>query len=201
MLSDSLSTAEISHRLQVNASKGVTPDEPISGRSGTPRPAAVLLPLFRERSQWNLLFIRRSLNIHDRHSGEVAFPGGRIESGEPDPRDAALREAHEEIGLKSGQVDVLGCLPAYRTSSNYLVTPVVGHVDWPAPLRPDPAEVARIFSMPLDWLADPRNHEVRPWKPPGINGTHRVVFFRQFAGERLWGVSARITLSLIQCLR
>ena len=105
-----------------------------------------------------------------------------------------------EISLQPQQVKLLGRLPAFRTSSNYLVTPVVGHVPWPAAMVPDKREVARIFSIPLAWLADSANHEVRPWRPPGYQVTREVVYFREYDGERLWGVSARITLSLLQVL-
>ena len=197
---EQLSTTEISHRLQA-APPIHELEEMIPGLPGEPRPAAVLLPLFRERGQWRLLFIRRALNDLDRHSGEVAFPGGRIEPGDPHPTNAALREAHEEIGLESDRVELLGQLPAFRTSSNFQVTPVVGSIPWPLALHPDQKEVARIFSIPLVWLAEPQNHQVRPWVPPGKAAPRPVAFFQRYDGERLWGVSARITLSLVRALR
>lgn len=195
-----LSTAEISRRLRA-APPVHELEEMIPGLPGEPRPAAVLLPLFRDEGCWQLLFIRRALNRLDRHSGEVAFPGGRVEDGDSHPGDAALREAREEIGLDSSSVELLGNLPVFRTSSNFLVTPVVGRIPWPLPLRADPKEVARIFSIPLEWLADPSHHRVRPWRAPGHPTPRPVAFFERYEGERLWGVSARITLSLVRCLR
>lgn len=200
MHADVLSVPEISRRLKTHVRASDDPEEPLSGLSGAPKAAAVLLPLFLERNRWNLLFIRRAVNTLDRHSGEVAFPGGSIEPDDLEPIDTALREAREEIGLRADAVDILGTLPRFLTSSNFMVTPVVGQVSWPVALQPDPAEVAYIFSMPLGWLADPRNHAVRPWQPPGRNRSRPVVFFQEYKGERLWGVSARITLSLIRCL-
>lgn len=196
-----LSTTEISRRLATAAPGPAAPEEMIPGLPGQPKPAAVLLPLFRQQGRWRLLFIRRAVNSRDRHSGEVAFPGGRIERRDSDPAGAALREAREEIGLDGGAVELLGNLAAFRTSSNFLVTPVVGRIPWPLPLQADPTEVARIFSIPLEWLADARNHAVRPWRAPGHPHPRPVAFFDPYDGERLWGVSARITLSLIQCLR
>jgi len=195
-----LTTAEIQQRLQ-SAPPVEELEEMIPDLSGDPRPAAVLLPLFRRQGQWRLLFIRRALNHKDRHSGEVAFPGGGVEANDPHPTGTALREAQEEIGLEPDRVELLGQLPAFRTSSNYLVNPVVGHIPWPLPLRADPQEVARIFSIPLEWLARPDNHQVRPWQAPGHPNPRPVAFFEPYDGERLWGVSARITLSLVRCLR
>jgi 8-oxo-dGTP pyrophosphatase MutT (NUDIX family) len=196
---DALTIDQIIHRLSM---VGETPTQEtlIWERDRPPRPAAVLLPLFRRREHWHLLYIRRAENTADRHSGEVAFPGGRPEPDDPHATATALREAREEIGLSPARVRVLGRLPLFRTSSNFLVTPVVGLIPWPVELRPDPSEVARIFSLPLGWLADPRNHQVRAWRPPGRNGSHPVVFFREREGEQLWGVSARITLSLVKSL-
>jgi len=197
---DTLTAREIALRLTGASNGSAAAEEVVYGRGRAPQPAAVLLPLFRCTGQWHLLYIRRAENAEDRHSGEVAFPGGRIEDQDPHPTGAALREAEEEIGLAAHQVDVLGCLPAFLTASNYLVTPVVGRVPWPLVLQPDPTEVARVFSMPLHWLADPGHHELRPWLPRGHRLPRPVVFFEEHEGERLWGVSARITLSLLQAL-
>ena len=78
--------------------------------------------------------------------------------------------------------------------------PRVAQIPWPVSLQADPVEVARIFSIPLRWLAEPGNHELRLWRPPGGRRPRSVVFYREYAGERLWGVSARITLSLLTAL-
>ena len=160
----------------------------------------MLLPLYRRNDAWHLLFIRRTEQPGDPHSGQVAFPGGRHDPRDPDSIATALREAQEEIALPPTAVRVLGALPPMHTVSRFLVTPVVGEVDWPQALRPDPREVARIFSIPLAWLARPGHHRIRPYPHPEHPQVREVVFFDEYDGERLWGVTARITLDFLLCL-
>ncbi|WP_295386733.1 CoA pyrophosphatase [uncultured Thiodictyon sp.] len=162
--------------------------------------AAVLLPLYCRDGAWHLVFIRRAVHAHDRHSGEVGFPGGRWEDRDPDSTATALREAQEEIGLPPERVRVLGRLRPLYTVSQFLVTPVVGEIPWPQPLRPEPREVSRIFSIPLAWLAAPRHHRVRPYPAPGHPQARDLIFFDEYDGELLWGVTARITLDFLGCL-
>ncbi len=165
-----------------------------------PAPAAVLVPLYRHRNSWRLLFIRRADHPGDRHGGQVAFPGGRVEPEDLDAVAAALREAQEEVGLAPSQVRVLGSLGAYRTVSNFLVTPVVGLIPWPLALAPDPGEVSRIFGIPLAWLGQPGRHRLRV-RTLGVNEAKiPVAYFEPYEGEVLWGVSARITLGLLAAL-
>ncbi len=168
--------------------------------SGPPRPAAVLIPFLRKTDGWHLLFTRRTTELQE-HSGQVAFPGGRMDALDESPIDTALREAHEEIGLAPADVQVLGLLNNYLTITNYLVTPVVGVIPWPYTLRSSPHEVSRIFTIPLAWLADPRNHEVRQRSIPGLDKTIPVVYFQPYEGEILWGASARFTLGLLEVLQ
>ncbi|OOZ36356.1 NUDIX hydrolase [Solemya velesiana gill symbiont] len=164
------------------------------------KPAAVLLPLFREADEWRLLFIRRSHNDDDRHSGQVAFPGGRIDPVDADETAAALRESHEEIGLKAGDIHVLGQLSSYRTVSNYLVTPVVAEINWPLEFKPDPSEVSRVFSIPLHWLAEPGNHVVNQRYLHGFDVAMPVYYFDRYDNELLWGVTAKITVGFLRLI-
>lgn len=160
------------------------------------RRAAVLAPLQRRDDGWHLLLIRRATREGDHHSGQVAFPGGRVEPEDPTLAAAALREAEEEIGLAPANVAILGQLPDYTTITNYLVTPVAGVVH--APFKPilQPAEVSRLFSVPLNWLADPRNHERRLWHPT----RPKVIYFADWQGETLWGATAAMTLHLVDAI-
>lgn len=197
---DELTAAGIADRLRRDRRAAPT-RELASGELPAPlRQAAVLLPLFRLEAGWRLLYIRRAEHPGDQHSGEVAFPGGRCEPREREPAITALREAREEVGLDPGEVEVLGTLSPFLTVSGFLVTPVVGRIAWPQTLAPDPAEVARVFSIPLAWLADPANREARVWPSDQHPQARRVVFYDPFDGERLWGVSAAITLDLLDRL-
>lgn len=164
-----------------------------------PQPAAVLVPMLQHAGEWELLFILRAKAEGDMHSAQVAFPGGRLEPGETRAEQAALREAQEEIGLESAGVRLLGHLEDFITISNYQVTPVVGVIPWPTELRPDQREVQRAFTIPLAWLADPANREERERVAPD-GQTLKIVYFKQYDKELLWGVTARITLNYLQAL-
>lgn len=164
--------------------------------------ASVLIPLFWHLNEWHVLLIRRVTNEHDHHSGQVAFPGGRRDAGDADAVATALREAHEEVGLATDKVEVVSVLDDYHTSSNFVVTPVVGIVPWPYEYQPQPTEVDRIFSIPLNWLGDEANVELRDreLKNTGAAQTLKVVYYNQYDGEVLWGASARMTVSLLKAL-
>ena len=178
-----------------------TPAHELAGHSApAPRQAAVLVPLFQLDGRWRLLLIRRTEHPKDLHSGQVGFPGGRVEPTDADADATALREAQEEIALPAEQVQVLGRLRKLRTVSNFLVQPVVGIISWPQPLRAEPGEVARIFSIPLDWLAAPSRYRRETWPGPNHPQGRPVIFFDEHDGELLWGVSAGITLDLLDAL-
>jgi len=171
-----------------------------------PRYAAVLLPLIWSDNQWQLLFIRRAEHERDRHSGQVAFPGGAKEAQDVSATATALRETEEEIGVHASDINVMGELEVYTTSSRFQVTPIVAHMNWPVEVTPAPDEVARVFSIPLTWLRDHDNFEVRARKLTSDdladNRTYRhpVIYFDRYDGEQLWGASARMTLNFIRAL-
>ena len=209
MWSSRFNVATIANCLAQAAGREESREEEVSGDGASPRPASVLLPLIRpgcdprggQEASWRLLFIRRAEHEYDRHSGEVAFPGGRADPGDRDPVATALREAEEEIGLDPRHIQVLGQMRPFQTVSGYRVTPVVGLVTtWPVALRPDPAEVAEIFSLPLDWLREPSHRHTRLWPAPGHPQARQVIFYQERDGRRLWGVSAWITVEFLNCL-
>lgn len=161
-------------------------------------PAAVLVPLIRLQNQWHLVYTLRSVRLHD-HSGQVSFPGGSWEPGDHSLIETALRESQEEIGLNPGSVHVLGCMAQVAMITRFVVTPVVGIVDWPTLLTVNPDEVDRVFSIPLDWLADPENQEYRVHTHGGKD--FNVLYFKQYDGETVWGATAGMTLDFLRMLK
>ena len=181
--------------------EGLHRDSDMPGSSaGTLRRAAVLLPFIRKDATWHLQFIRRAANDRDRHSGQVAFPGGSHESGDPSAEATALREAEEEIGLPPASVRLLGQLKDYRTISNFAVTPVVAVIEHAFEPVLQVSEVARTFSIPVDWLRERDNftRRARADMDPASARRHPVIVYEAYDGEVLWGATARMTLN---CLR
>ncbi|HSB90424.1 MAG TPA: CoA pyrophosphatase [Anaerolineales bacterium] len=161
-------------------------------------PAAVLVALLESSGAWALLYTRRTESV-DTHRGQVSFPGGRLEPGET-PVAAALREAHEELGIRPDDVSLLGQLDSLLTVTQYEITPVVATLPWPYRFDPHPLEVASVFHVPVTWLADPANLETRLRDPLGPGPATPVYYFKPYEGEVIWGATARITLDLLNLL-
>jgi len=157
--------------------------------------AAVLIPLTFYRDEWHVLYTRRT-DIVESHKGQVAFPGGACDDGETTPEETALREADEEIGMNPSDVIVLGTLGDMITISSFRVTPVVGVVEWPYVFRSAGVEVARIFTIPLSWLADKRNY----WEFSIQSPDRKVIAYHPYDGELLWGATARMTVNFLETL-
>ena len=167
-----------------------------AGAEGALTPASVLVPVVAHPGGLTVLFTQRTSQLRS-HSGQISFPGGRAEPGDPSPEFTALREAREEIGLQAGQVEVIGRLPEYLTRTGYRVTPVVGLLTPPLELAPDPREVEEVFEVPLAFLLDPRNHQRRTREFEG----RTVSFYAMPYGSRdIWGVTAGILVSFYRQL-
>jgi len=153
-----------------------------------PKCAAVLIPLTWIENEWHLLYTRRTNRV-ETHKGQVSFPGGACDPGEETPEQTALREADEEVGIHPQDVRILGKLVPMITISSFEVTPVVGVIKWPYTFRMEIAEVARVFTMPLSWLADKSNRwEFKlPGRPYGL------IVYHPYDGEMLWGATAIMT--------
>jgi 8-oxo-dGTP pyrophosphatase MutT (NUDIX family) len=158
--------------------------------------AAVLIPVVAAAEPM-LLFTRRTETLA-RHSGQVSFPGGRIEPGDASVAAAALRETAEETGIAPGQVTVAGYLSRYRTGTGFDIQPVVGVLDPGFILTPDPAEVAAVFEVPLAFFADPANRvrASREW-----NGRVRSFYTFTHDGHEIWGATAAIIVDLVTRLK
>src|SRR3990172_1165309 len=188
-----LTIADIRSRLEEYCRGQVNRSGPFDGRK-----AAVLIPLFWQGGEWHLLFTRRSEGVND-HKGQVSFPGGAIEADDRNVYQAALREANEEIGLETGDVEILGRLKDYITISQFVISPIVARINWPFPIRINSSEVSRVFSIPLSFLGDRANIEIRT-HTFSDGQTTRLFYFAPYDGELLWGITARITVRLLKVL-
>jgi 8-oxo-dGTP pyrophosphatase MutT (NUDIX family) len=158
-------------------------------------PAAVLIALVEREAGLSVILTRRADTL-SRHSGQIAFPGGRAEPGET-PWDAAVREAHEEIALDPAFVLVAGLGDPYRTVTGFEIVPVVGFVRAGFTLQAAEAEVAEIFETPFAFLMDPANHQQRSYE--AADGERR--FYAMPYGDRfIWGATAGMLHALYERL-
>ena len=153
-------------------------------------PAAVLAAI-TARERPGFLLIHRPSNMRS-HPGQVAFPGGKIDPGET-PIEAALREAHEELGIDPAQVTVIGASDTYRTGSGYAITPVIAVVPPDLELRPNPTEVAQWFEAPVDFVFDTANHNAQTAIWQEQERRYIEIMWQQ---HRIWGVTAGIIANL-----
>jgi 8-oxo-dGTP pyrophosphatase MutT (NUDIX family) len=196
---DELSVDEIRARLHAQGDK--TYDVPPELLSDDAREAAVLVPFLRIENAWHILYIRRTSFEGDRHSGQVAFAGGKRDDEDENLLATALREAEEEVGIAAADVEVLGHINHHHTISEFQVRPYVAVMDWPYRLQLDEIEVARAFTIPLNWLAQASNYRTEERQHPDSSRPWPVVYYDLYDGEMLWGATARMTLSLIDVLR
>jgi 8-oxo-dGTP pyrophosphatase MutT (NUDIX family) len=163
---------------------------------GPVRPAAVLVPIVHG-ARPGVLLTRRTDHL-SAHAGQVAFPGGRIDPTDASPEAAALREAHEEIGLVPSHVELAGRLPDYITGTGFVITPVLGLLPEGLVLTPSPDEVADIFTLPLSVLLDPASPERRTRMH---RGRERHFWVWPHDHHYIWGATAGILVHLAARLR
>ncbi|MEZ5739113.1 MAG: CoA pyrophosphatase [Burkholderiaceae bacterium] len=173
------------------------------GDTGIARPAAVLVPIVLHGSELHVLFTTRPGHLRS-HSGQIAFPGGRVEVVDADRRATTLRETREEIGLSPTSIEILGQLPEYGTGSGFSITPVIGLIESLPALDPDPNEVEEVFHVPLTFLMDPANHQRRRVLMAGEDRQVYAMPWRAADGEIeyfIWGVTATILRNFFHFLR
>jgi 8-oxo-dGTP pyrophosphatase MutT (NUDIX family) len=152
------------------------------------RPAAVLIPVMDRPGELSIVLTKRLDNLRS-HSGQVAFPGGKIDEDDASPEAAALREAQEEVALDPALAEIIGRLPDYHTGSGYRIAPVLALVRPEARLVANPEEVDYVFEVPLAFLMDPANHR----RGSRIfQGQERSYLEMPYGPHYIWGVTAGI---------
>ena len=149
--------------------------------------AAVLIPIVPNGSGWSLLFSRRSANLAA-HSGQIAFPGGGVETGEA-LETAAVREAREEVGIASERIELIGRLDDLVTNSGFLVAPFVGIIDERVDYVLQASEVEEVFEVPIEALLSPSQPEVRY---VAFRGKSYPAYFYRYERHEIWGLTGRI---------
>jgi 8-oxo-dGTP pyrophosphatase MutT (NUDIX family) len=159
-----------------------------------PVPAAVLVP-FVDRPEGLTLLLTQRASQMSKHAAQIAFPGGRLDPTDVDVASAALREAHEEIGLDRARVRVFGYLPDHVVISGYRVTPVLSLVTPPFTLTLNPAEVAEVFEVPVPHIFDRANHQARLRR---VGDEDMLLYDIPWQGQNIWGATAGMLLTLVR---
>lgn len=151
--------------------------------------SAVLLPLYRKRGEYHLLFTKRTELVRD-HKGQISFPGGVYENGDGSLENTALRECAEEIGLEAEQVRVLGRLDDIRTLiSNYIISPFVAVIPWPYDFQVSSWEIEEIIEAPVTVFL---NNDCMREEREIVDGTETVSYYYHYREWVIWGATARI---------
>lgn len=160
------------------------------------RDAAVLIPVVDRGDEASVILTKRTEKLRS-HSGQVAFPGGRIDPTDPTPEFAALRETEEEIGLSQDFIEVVGRMPDYVSGSGFRISPVLSVVKPGFMLTINEDEVDDAFEVPLSFLMDPANHtkSSRVWQEQ-----ERFFYTMPFGERHIWGVTAGIIRTLYERL-
>ena len=159
----------------------------IIAREQPVRPAAVLIAVV-DHAEPTVLLTQRSPNLSE-HAGQIAFPGGKIDATDKSPRDAALREAWEEVGLEGSHVDPIGYLDVYGTGFGFRILPTVARVKPGFTLTINHAEVVDAFEVPLAFLMNPANHQIHSKE---FRGMERSYYAMPYAERYIWGATAGI---------
>jgi 8-oxo-dGTP pyrophosphatase MutT (NUDIX family) len=162
---------------------------PEAGFDRPPRDAAVLIALVRRGEALSVLYTERSPELRS-HSGQIAFPGGKLDAADAGPGAAALREAWEEVALDPSDARILGYMPAYFTGTNYLITPVVAVVTPHRQFVGNPGEVKSVFEVPLPMLMREESFGTFRIKRKDIEGTSWQI---EHEGLVIWGITANLT--------
>jgi 8-oxo-dGTP pyrophosphatase MutT (NUDIX family) len=154
--------------------------------------AAVLLPVVCHPDEVTLLFTERTSHLKH-HAGQISFPGGKKDHRDPNLLFTAIRETHEEIGLKVSPNQIIGNLPAYRTISAFEVFPFIGLIDPDPLLKPNQNEVASTFEIPITFLLNKNNHFTHWFER---SKQRWPVYFIHWQDKQIWGATAAFIRNL-----
>ena len=158
--------------------------------------ASVLIPVLTFKEDLEILLTKRSISLRN-HPGQIAFPGGKKEECDSNPMETALREAEEEIGLKTSHVEVISSLPTHKTATGFTIKPYIGLVRKPFKKTLQWGEVDEVFTIPFSHILNRNNFSIqtRKW-----NGIERRYYIVPFGPYYIWGATARILLNLSEAL-
>ncbi|MGF1474828.1 MAG: CoA pyrophosphatase [Geminicoccaceae bacterium] len=198
MIIKTLSREAVRERLSLALPEPVTSGD--RGRSAAGAElveAAVLVGIIGHPARPTVLLTRRTAHLRD-HAGQISFPGGRLEPEDQGHEEAALREAEEEVGLDRRQCHILGVLPAYVTITGFRVTPIVGWIEPPIQLKPDPFEVDEVFEVPLAFVLDRKNHRRDSYIR---DAEERWFYVLDFEDRYIWGATAGMLVNFAHALQ
>lgn len=156
------------------------------------RPAAVMV-LIEPGSVAQVVLTVRSPQLHQ-HAGQVSFAGGKKDADDVDIVATAVREAHEELGVPLGSIEVLGQMPPLPTVSAYNVVPIIGLLKPHTNIAPCADEVAKVFMVPLAHLMQPKRYV----QYPIIRDKQEFHTVKFTHTEHIWGATATILLALAE---
>ncbi|HMW84008.1 MAG TPA: CoA pyrophosphatase [Pseudomonadales bacterium] len=160
------------------------------------RESAILMPIVQKADELEIILTWRSAHLRS-HAGQVSFPGGRVDESDASREHTALRETEEEIGIPMNRVQVLGRMGDYYTQSGYSITPVVGLIDTPVELRPNPHEVAAIIEAPLHFFLDSAAYRIHQRE---TDGTVRSFYSVTYGDYFIWGATAAMLVEFYRRL-
>lgn len=157
------------------------------------KPAAVLVPIQEREDGHHIILTRRAEGLNT-HGGQVAFPGGQLDSTDASPLEAALRESQEEVGIDPRDVRVLGQLDQVTASSNFLITPYVGRIPFPYDFSLNPSETTEIFSVPVSALLNADVMRIDTKR----HSAGRPIYHFQYKHWDIWGATAKMIVQLLE---
>ncbi len=163
--------------------------------------AAVLCLLYPKGANWHIALMKRTTHEHDKHSGQVSFPGGRYEETDADYGYTALRETEEELGIPMKDITLIGKLTdIYIAPSNFMVYPYVGFCETVPNFKPDRSEVAEILEPSITHLLDPATIKTGDFNSPNGWTASNIRYF-DVNGEVVWGATSMLLNEFLEVVR